>query len=711
MDENEQFGSEANTAQRESDEQARRERAEKIAWCRQEWERAVAIEGTLAERYFTEHRYLRAPWPSSLRYSATFRLTPKSQPKPAVVAAVSNTENEIVALHAIYLDPQTGRKNPDNRGRAKLSYGPVSEGSVFLRSPAQARALVIAEGVETGLTRWLVGPADVHICAGGVRKIKPASHHTRVEVIADVDKVKKARQLAREYDGQDRKAYTVTVPTFLGDTADLNDLLLQQGESAVKQAVEEAERIRATQRDPSDYHLSVGSDVEIAHKALEILEDVYGPVIVAEGQIWAFAHTHFVPLDSARLRRLVHRADGAFYPLQSGKFGIVKLNRSRSESIIDTILQYRHDPDYFKSPPLGINCENGFIALQRDLDGEVNAKLEPHARRHRQRHIIKGRWPCQKSPEEIETSNFMRYLNDTFRPEDESQKAKEDSQARRKLCSEIAGAVAANYGTRVRSPKAVIFFSDEGATGKSTFLELMRGLANPEAVCSVPMSKFSDERYTVLLVGKVLNACDEISERAIKSDVFKRAITGEPLPGRDVYRSAISIIPVALHLFSTNTLPAFSGGIDGGVLRRLLPVTFPQQVPKDQRNPDLAETIREHEADLLLEFAVHGAEELLKQLDYTVPLSSAELLKEWANESDPVRGWAEERLEVTEGINEISCSRLYENFRMWCEARGIRREFIIKQASFGRRLLSACPRLERYRRDTTWFRNARLRNT
>jgi hypothetical protein len=306
--------SEANTAQRESNEQARRERAEKIAWCRQEWERAVAIEGTLAERYFTEHRCLRAPWPSGLRYSSAFRLTPNSQPKPAVVAAVSNTENEIVALHAIYLDPQTGRKAPDSKGRAKFSYGPVNEGSVVLRGPGQARALVIAEGIETGLTRWLVGPADIHICAGNVRMIEPANHHTRVEVIADADKVKKARQLARKYDANGRKAYTVTVPKFLGDTADLNDLLLLLGESAVMQAVEDAERIRSTKRDPSDYHLSLGSDVEIAHMTLEILEDVYGPVIVAEGQIWAFAHTHFAPLDSARLRRLVHQADGAFYP-------------------------------------------------------------------------------------------------------------------------------------------------------------------------------------------------------------------------------------------------------------------------------------------------------------------------------------------------------------------------------------------------------------
>ena len=97
---------------------------------------------------------------------------------------------------------------------------------------------------------------------------------------------------------------------------------------------------------------------------------------------------------------------------------------------------------------------------------------------------------------------------------------------------------ALGWGTRVRSPKAIVTYSEEGATGKSTFLRLLRSLPNADAVASVPPGKFGDEKYAYRLIGRVLNAADELPDRAVRSDVFKRMITGEPVPARDVYRSA-----------------------------------------------------------------------------------------------------------------------------------------------------------------------------
>jgi hypothetical protein len=115
---------------------------------------------------------------------------------------------------------------------------------------------------------------------------------------------------------------------------------------------------------------------------------------------------------------------------------------------------------------------------------------------------------------------------------------------------------------------------------------LLRELPNPAAVASVRPAKFGDEKYA-----KVLNASDELSNRAVKADVFKRFITGEPVRARDVYRSATDFIPIAQHVFSTNVLPSFSGGVDGGVIRRLLPIEFPHVVPEKERDPDLLDRI------------------------------------------------------------------------------------------------------------------------
>jgi putative DNA primase/helicase len=53
--------------------------------------------------------------------------------------------------------------------------------------------------------------------------------------------------------------------------------------------------------------------------------------------------------------------------------------------------------------------------------------------------------------------------------------------------------------------------------------------------------------------GKLLNAADEVSSAAIASDTFKAVVTGEPVSGRDVYRSVITFRPVAQHIFATNS--------------------------------------------------------------------------------------------------------------------------------------------------------------
>ncbi len=86
------------------------------------------------------------------------------------------------------------------------------------------------------------------------------------------------------------------------------------------------------------------------------------------------------------------------------------------------------------------------------------------------------------------------------------------------------------------------------------------------AICSVTAARMGDERHIVGLVGKLLNASDELSSSAaITSETFKAIVTGEPVEGRDVYKSRIEFRPIAQHIFATNTLPPFQGGMDRGV--------------------------------------------------------------------------------------------------------------------------------------------------
>ena len=341
------------------------ERRATIDWVRQQVADAIPIAGTPAEKYLVIHRRLRGPWPEALRWAPHYRPHPDAPPRHCLLAAATNRAGEIIGLQSTELDPLTGTK-AEKFANSRRSRGPVGEGSVFLGDRmAPAATLVIGEGLETTMTRSLIAPCDAHACLGAVRFIEPAPHQTRVEILADSDKRDAARRLARQYAKDGRAALVVTVPDSLGAKADLNDALCQLGVGAVQMAIEDAERFtnEMARRGLSDFDLEIGSDIEIAlWRIVERLEELYGPIVVAEGRVWRFDHTHWSALDDGHLARFVHRADGAEYLDANGNVGVVRLNKNRLASILDAAMKYRQEHNFFDEQPCGINCVSGFIS-------------------------------------------------------------------------------------------------------------------------------------------------------------------------------------------------------------------------------------------------------------------------------------------------------------------------------------------------------------
>ena len=69
---------------------------------------------------------------------------------------------------------------------------------------------------------------------------------------------------------------------------------------------------------------------------------------------------------------------------------------------------------------------------------------------------------------------------------------------------------------------------------------------------------------------------------------------------------------MALHLFATNKLPPFAGGIDLGVQRRIGVLEFSKPIPATKRIPDVVEQIIENEFDLLIGFALDGLLQVIR---------------------------------------------------------------------------------------------------
>ena len=316
-----------------------------------------------------------------------------------------------------------------------------------------------------------------------------------------------------------------------------------------------------------------------------------------------------------------------------------------------------------------------------DLEG--NPSLASHDPKHRARHTLPGQWPVEISEEDARNSLLARLLGGCFSGDP-------DSEDKIELLAEIAGAAALGHATKLTEPKAVVLTGETAENGKSQVLDLLRGLLPKDAAVSVPLGKFSDEKYLVQLAGKLLNASDELtSASAVASDAFKQIVTGEPITARDVYRSATQFRCVAQHVFATNDLPTFRGGMDRGVRRRLMVITFNRVIPKADRIPYIGIRVAEEEPDFLLDWAVTGAARLLRERKFTTPSSSEEALREWLFGADPVLAWLETAVEIDCDAPQIKSAVAYKAFANWAGDEGFSRNKLPAINNFVQRVIAS----------------------
>ena len=352
------------------------------------------------------------------------------------------------------------------------------------------------------------------------------------------------------------------------------------------------------------------------------------------------------------------------------------------------------DGDFFENEPvIGVNCRNGFVAI----DPSGNVELRPHDPKYRCRHMIDAVWDpwFAEAAEDPPRSSLLSKLLFGCFGEDV------DFEDKCRFVAEIVGAAATGCITRLPRPRAVIFYGPRAQNGKSALLDVLRAMLPSDAVSAIPANELRDPRYLVQLRGKLANLRDELTASSVVgSDHFKKIITGEPLMARDVYRSAVQFRNRALHGFSTNVLPSFTGGFDPGVQSRIALLEFTRVIPKHVQIPALGRRIAAEEPQLLLAFAVAGAQRLLRQRDFTVPASSAVGLRRWFLTADPVAAWARARLRPRNSDDFLPGGRdlgipiatLFRDFNDWQKDDGYKANMQV--ASFSRRLQALVPCLQ-----------------
>jgi hypothetical protein len=400
--------------------------------------------------------------------------------------------------------------------------------------------------------------------------------------------------------------------------------------------------------------LTVGSDAEIAQRIGMELGRQHGKTVYCEGEFLRWGGKCWVVIPEHELRQMVLRFDAIHYGEMGGR---VKLGSNRVDSVIKILGTRLFEPNWFEERRIGINCLNGFIEF---VGGEP--RLVEHSPGQRQRHVLPGRWEQQSRL--FKGSLLDRLLHGGF------EKGDEDIEAKIDLLAEVAGAAALGCATQLVGPRAVVLLGREAENGKSQILHLLRGLVSEDGAASVSPKNFDHEYYSVGLVGKLLNASDELgTANAIASERFKLIITGEPVDGRNPYNRPIKFRAQAQHVFACNQLPTFHGGMDRGVIRRLLVIVFNRTVPREERILHFGAKVLKEEMDLVLDWVVAGAARLLQRGHFLELMSGAAALKEWSQGADPVQAWVAERLEKV--LDKRLASRdAYSDFKTWAQIEG-----------------------------------------
>lgn len=633
------------------------ERAEKVAEILRATETLVSTP-VLA---YLRHRGITATPPDCIRYRQ-FAFGKFG----AMVALATDAAGEVLAIQQVYLTAE-GRKAPLEvvKRTNKAVDGWAERAAV--RLPGH-EPLVLCEGVETALSIWEATGQEVWACLGISNIARaPVPDHATVIIARDGDAPgsKAEGQITRAATTLAMRGMTVLIATPPEDQ-DFNDVLLREGEEAVRNCIAGAERFRPDQADTGRKRLFIGSDVEIAKRVREDLTERHGRIVHADGEFWRYGGTHWEAIPDHELRLPVHAYDGAGFETPAGEPSNVKLTKTRVNSVINECAALCALPGFFDAPPAGINCASGFIRF----NAEGSPRHEPHHREHRCRHTLPGHWHPGATGTPAAGSLLAKLLTGSF-------KGDPDAQAKCALLAEVCGAAALGYATRLMQPRAVVLHGKTAENGKSQVLELARGLLPGSAICSVPASKMGDERHVIGLVGKLLNASDELSPEAIASDTFKAVVTGDPIEGRDVYKSRVEFRSVAQNLFAANQLPSFKGGVDRGVQRRLLLIPFTRSIPLEERIEDIGKRIAAEEPDLLLAWAVAGAARLIRQRTFAIPESCHAALLEWVLSEDPIAAWIDACVTVVPIVNGgpmLATRDAHLRFQNWALGEGYKPE-------------------------------------
>ena len=217
--------------------------------------------------------------------------------------------------------------------------------------------------------------------------------------------------------------------------------------------------------------------------------------------------------------------------------------------------------------------------------------------------------------------------------------------------------------------KAFFFTGESGGNGKSTFIELLRGMVGDDLVANVPLEKFDDSTMIHSLSGKLVNLADDIDDSFLeKSGNFKSLVSGDTIAIRPIYSPPFVLKNTATMIFTCNETPKFKDKT-GGLSRRIIVIPCENTLKEEEFDMTLKDHLRHDETSrsYALNLAIKGAARLKANGNKFSKVERSErATKDYLLDNDLIAQFFSQHKNITDVFEGQDIKSCYNFFIAWC---------------------------------------------
>jgi putative DNA primase/helicase len=238
---------------------------------------------------------------------------------------------------------------------------------------------------------------------------------------------------------------------------------------------------------------------------------------------------------------------------------------------------------------------------------------------------------------------------------------------------------AVGYSLTGHTSEEVLFFCHgPAASGKSTFLEAIKGVAADHALTTdfetllkKPGGGGVRNDIARLAGARIVIGVEVDQGRTLAEGLIKQLTGGDRITARLLYREFFEFTPRFTLWLAANDRPLVPS-TDTGIWRRILQLPFTNAIPEEDRDPILKQRLKDDPEvrSAILAWAVQGALDWQRH-ELGVPQSVRAYTEEYRTEVDPLTEFLEEHT-ILEAGHRVDRAKLLAAYRTWALRSGER---------------------------------------